>query len=90
MRKYKVNRTSEQKVPSRETIEKYKDFSRLSHTYDTYTKRPKKPLYKDRRMFLFILLIALMAYLLSESFDDSRNDQEEDRSEETRMQHPAQ
>jgi len=66
MRKYKINR-AEQKVPSKETIEKYKDFSRLSHAYDHYTKKPKVPLYKDKRMFLFILLIALMAYLLSQA-----------------------
>jgi len=66
MRKYKINR-AEQKVPSKETIEKYKDFSRLSHAYDHYTKKPKVPLYKDKRMFLFILLIVLMAYLLSQA-----------------------
>jgi len=66
MRKFKINR-AEQKIPSKETIEKYKDFSRLSHAYDHYTKKPKVPLYKDKRMFLFILLIALMAYLLSQA-----------------------
>ena len=75
MRKYKINRTAEQKIPSKEAIEKYKDFSRLSHAYDHYTKRPKKPLYKDRRMFLFILIIALMAYLLSEVLDEEENEQ---------------
>jgi len=66
MRKFKINR-AEQKIPSKETIEKYKDFSRLSHAYDHYTKKPKVPLYKDKRMFLFILLVALMAYLLSQA-----------------------
>ncbi|MBI3133148.1 MAG: hypothetical protein HYZ14_00590 [Bacteroidetes bacterium] len=84
MRKYKVNRTATQKVPSQETIEKYKDFSRLSHAYDHYTKRPKKPIYKDKRMFLFILLIALMAYLLSESFADEKEDTGKDSVEESR------
>lgn len=79
MRKYKINRSAEQKTPSKETIEKYKDFSRLSHTYDHYTKRPKKPLYKDRRMFLFILIIALMAYLLSEAAQE--DEQEKDKIE---------
>lgn len=82
MRKYKVNRTSEQKIPSKETIEKYKDFSRLSHAYDHYTKRPKKPLYKDKRMFLFILLIALLAYLLAEAIDEEKQDKEENRIEQ--------
>lgn len=70
MRKYKINRTSEQKLPSKETIEKYKDFSRLSHEYDRLTKRPKVPLYKDKRMFLILLLIVLMAFLLAEAADE--------------------
>jgi len=85
MRKYKVNRGAEQKIPSKETIEKYKDFSRLSHTYDQYVKRPKKPLYKDRRMFLFILLIALMAYLIAgsvESIEADKKEQEDKRNQE--------
>lgn len=84
MRKYKINRTAEQKIPSKETIEKYKDFSRLSHAYDHYAKRPKKPLYKDKRMFLFILLIALMAYLLSEAIEEEKKDKPQDQTEQNR------
>jgi uncharacterized membrane protein YwzB len=72
MRKYKVNRTGENKVPSKETIEKYKDFSRLSHTYDKYTKRPKVPIYKDKKMFLFILIVVLLAYLIAESVHEKK------------------
>lgn len=81
MRKYKINRTAAQKIPSKETIEKYKDFSRLSHAYDHYTKRPKKPLYKDKRMFLFILLVALMAYLLAEAIDEEKREEEKNKIE---------
>ncbi|MBK7129856.1 MAG: hypothetical protein IPH66_10895 [Crocinitomicaceae bacterium] len=82
MRQYKINRKGDQKVPTKETIEKYKDFSRLTHAYDHYTKRPKKPLYKDKRMFLFILLIALMAYLLTEVFDKEEKDKQEQNTEQ--------
>ncbi|MBK6526486.1 MAG: hypothetical protein IPG07_13645 [Crocinitomicaceae bacterium] len=81
MRKYKVNRTAEQKIPSKETIEKYKNFSQLSHAYDHYTKKPKKPLYKDKRMFLFILVIALLAYLLSEAVQEEKKDKDKDKIE---------
>lgn len=81
MRKYKINRNSGQKIPSKETIEKYKDFSRLSHAYDHYTKRPKKPLYKDKRMFLFILLIALIAYLLAEAIEEEKQIEKKDNIE---------
>lgn len=67
MRKYKVNRDQPVKLPSKEAIEKYKDFSRLTHEYDNVVKRPKVPLYKDKRMFFIILFVALMALLLAQS-----------------------
>ena len=75
MRAYKVNRKPDQKIPSKETIEKYKDFSRLSHAYDRYTKKPKLPLYKDKKMFLFILIVALLAYLIAESIEEERQEE---------------
>lgn len=67
MRKYKVNRDQPVKLPSKEAIEKYKDFSRLTHEYDNVVKRPKVPLYKDKRMFFIILFVALMALLLAQA-----------------------
>ncbi|MDG1915543.1 MAG: hypothetical protein P8I55_13260 [Crocinitomix sp.] len=76
MRTYKVNRKDTPKVPSKETIEKYKDFSALSHEYDKMVKRPKVPLYKDKKMFLVLLLVALVAILLSQMGD--RKSAEED------------
>lgn len=65
MRSYKVNKDNKETLPDKETIEKYKDFSQLTHEYDRLTKRPKVPLYKDKKMFLVLLLIVLIAYLLS-------------------------
>lgn len=79
MRKYKVNREQPVKMPSKEVIEKYKDFPSLRHEYDSYVKRPKKPLYKDKKMFLFILLIALVVYLIIQSM----NEKEEDENDQT-------
>jgi len=67
MTKYKINRDKEPKTPTKEQMEKYKDFSRLTANYDKFTKRPKLPLYKDKRFFLAIIIIALIAYLLSQS-----------------------
>jgi hypothetical protein len=89
MRKYKVNRTGEQKLPSKETIEKYKDFSRLSHEYDRLTKRPKVPLYKDKRMFLILLLIVLMAFLLAEAGDGKDDNKNERDKDTTNLQHQS-
>jgi len=67
MTKYKINRDQEPKTPTQEQMEKYKDFSRLTANYDKFTKRPKLPLYKDKRFFLALIIIALIAYLLSQA-----------------------
>lgn len=79
MRKYKINRTKPTKLPSKEAIEKYKDFSRLSHEYDRLVKRPKKPLYQDKKMFLIILLIALIAMLIVQAVDEEDKDENKDK-----------
>ncbi len=78
MRKYKVNRTESVKAPSKETMEKYKDFSRLSHEYDKLVKRPKKPLYQDKKMFLIVLLIALIAMLIVQAIEEDEKDNNQD------------
>lgn len=70
MRKYKINRTDKQDLPSKETIEKYKNFTNLTHEYDRLVKRPKVPLYKDKKMFLILLLIVLIAFVLSQVSDE--------------------
>lgn len=64
MAKYKLNK--EDKKLSKEELDKMKDFKQLSHRFESLTKRPK-PLYKDRRFFLALVLIALLAYLLSKA-----------------------
>lgn len=76
MRKYKVNREQPVKLPSKEAIEKYKDFSRLTHDYDKIVKRPKVPLYKDKRMFFVLLFVALMAILLAQAAKEEEAQEE--------------
>lgn len=79
MRKYKVNREQPVKMPSKEAIEKYKNFSRLTHEYDKFVKRPKKPLYKDKKMFLIILLIGLVAILIAQAMQEEEESGEKDK-----------
>lgn len=67
MRKFKLNTNPAPNEPSKEQLKRYKDFATLAHSYQNLTKRPKKPLYKDPKMFLFILLIGLIALLLFSS-----------------------
>ncbi len=64
MKQYKINRTKKENLPSDETVEKHKDYSKLQVRYDDVTKRSKKPLYKNPKMFLFFLLVAVVAYVI--------------------------
>ncbi len=67
MRKFRINR--ENNVgPTEEQIARQKDFSRLHHEYERLTKRNKKPIYRDPKLYLLFVLIAiiLMLILLSE------------------------
>jgi len=68
MKKYKINRDKKTKeaIPSDRVIEKYRDFNQLRVSYNDVTKRSKIPLYKNKKMFLFLLLIALVAWVVSE------------------------
>jgi len=38
MKKYKINRTGKENIPSDETIEKFKNFSKLQVRYDEVVK----------------------------------------------------
>ncbi|MFN3341964.1 MAG: hypothetical protein ACK40M_04660 [Flavobacteriales bacterium] len=65
MKKYKLHKENNGQQISDEEMMKYQDFSRLKHQYDTVTKRPKKPLYKNPYMFFVLVLIILLALLLA-------------------------
>ena len=77
MRKYKINRTEPAKLPSKEAIEKYKAFSRITHEYDKLVKRPKKPIYQDKKMLLIVLLIAILAMVISQVIDEEEKENED-------------
>ncbi len=74
MKKYKINRENkETPIPSDEVIAKYKNFKQLNVSYNEFTKRPKVPLYQNKKMFLFLLLIGLVAWLISDGFFEEEN-----------------
>lgn len=64
MRKFKVNNDAQPKEPTKEQMVRYKDFATISHRYDRITKRPKRPLYKDPKLFLLLLIIGIVMLLL--------------------------
>jgi hypothetical protein len=64
MKKYKLNTDKQSIIPSNESIKDKKDFGKLLHNYESFTKRPKKPIYKDPKLFLFFIIIGLLAYII--------------------------
>ena len=71
MKKYKLNNENESTTPSDSTIAKHKDFGRLFHEYENITERPKKPLYKNPKFFLFVIITCLIAYIIFTEISES-------------------
>lgn len=78
MRKYKLHNDPKKGIPSEEMISKHKDFNGLRMKYDEVTKRSRVPLYKNKRMFLLLLLIAVAAYAIYISNKEDKKDQNKD------------
>ena len=64
MRKFRRITNEKSQEPTKEQLVRYKDFASLSHKYERLAKRPKKPLYKDPKLFLLLLIIGLMFLLV--------------------------
>jgi hypothetical protein len=63
MRKFSIN-TDKNLEPTDEQIKRQKDFSRLHHDYELLTKRGKKPLYRDPKLYLLVVIIGVILLLL--------------------------
>jgi len=64
MRKFTVNKAPKSSEPSKEQIARQKDFSRLHHQYETLTKRGKKPLYRDPKLWMLLFIIGVVIFLM--------------------------
>lgn len=65
MIKYKINKNLTDQVPSDAEIDASKDFARLRANYDSVTKRPKVPLYKNPIAFFILVIIIIILLLLT-------------------------
>ena len=63
MRKFILNKDKKKLDPTDEQIKRQKDFSRLHHDYERLTKRGKKPLYRDPKLFLLLFILGLVLLL---------------------------
>lgn len=65
MRKFEVNKEKKNLTPSEEQIKRQKkDFARLHHDYEKLTKRGKKPLYRDPKLYMLIVIVGIILLLL--------------------------
>lgn len=64
MRKFTLNKDKKELKPTDKQIKRQKDFSRLHHDYEKITKRSKRPLYRDPKMFLLLFIIGLVIFLM--------------------------
>lgn len=75
MKKFKLQEEVPKQDPS-----KYKDFGKLVTNYEsTLNRLHKKPLYKDPKAFLFLVMIILVAILV---FEAAENDKKQDVDQE--------
>lgn len=51
--------------PSDEEIARLRDARRLVYAYEKAVRQPRRPLYRDPKAFLVLLVIVLLAWLLS-------------------------
>ena len=65
MKKYKVIKNKRPVKLTEEQIMKHKNFDKLFMSYEDLTKRNKVHLSKSKKRFLYLLLLALIAYILS-------------------------
>jgi hypothetical protein len=63
MRKFTLNKDKKSLNPTDEQIKRQKDFSRLHHNYERLTKRGQKPLYRDPKLFMLLLILGIMLLL---------------------------
>lgn len=64
MRKFKLNKKQKNLDPNLSQINRQKDYSRLHHDYEKLTKRGKKPLYKDPKLFILLFILGLILFLM--------------------------
>ncbi|MEJ6617515.1 MAG: hypothetical protein QNL61_11480 [Crocinitomicaceae bacterium] len=64
MKKFILNKEKTDLNPTDVQIKRQKDFSRLHHEYEKVTKRSKRPLYKDPKLFMLLFILGLVLFLM--------------------------
>ena len=64
MKKFILNKDKKEINPTDAQIKRQKDFSRLHHDYEKLTKRSKRPLYRDPKLFMLLFILGLVLFLM--------------------------
>lgn len=64
MRKFIINRSSKKMDPSKDQVNRYKDFSRIYTDYELLTKHRTRPIFKDPKLYLLFVIIGIVVLLL--------------------------
>jgi hypothetical protein len=73
MRKYKLNSAQQRKIVTDAMIKKHMDFNKLRAEYNDVVKRPAVPLYRNKKLFLLMLILGLIAWLVAEAIEKDRD-----------------
>ncbi len=74
MSKYKFDK-NKKPLPDDAEISKYKDFGKLIHNYQRATKPLyHKPLYKQPKVFIFLVMIVLLALLIAHLAEEEEHE----------------
>lgn len=68
-RQYRISPQGRGTPPTEAEIARYRDPKRLLFNYQKAVRRPDRPLYKDPKAFITLLLIVLLAWFVSEVID---------------------
>lgn len=61
--------------PTDAEIARYRDPKRLIYNYTKAVQRPRRPLYKDPKAFIMLVLIVLLAIMLADRSEDREQDE---------------
>lgn len=63
-RKFKLNTNQKSLEPTQAQIDRHKNFQQFRNDYERVTKRSKYPIYKDKKLYLLLVLIGIVFLLL--------------------------
>lgn len=65
-RRYRITPKGRSQQPTDSEIARYRDPKRLMYNYERAVRKPRRPIYRDPKAFLVLLLIVLLTLFITE------------------------